>query len=185
MNVITRPRMTTEEYLTWEQTQEGRYEFGGESIVEINGESLAHNLIVGNFYRTVWGQIDRRRHLVVTSGVRLLLNGRVRYPDVIVGNAVETTAVDRVPEPVVVFEVLSPSSYRQDSQVKTLEYSQFPTIEHYVMLAQDAVWAQVWSRSGEGWVGKVYTAGMALRFDTVGASLGLADCYEGVTLAPS
>ena len=184
MNVITRPRMTLDEFLAWEREQELAYEFDGESVIEMNGESLSHNLIVDNVHRVLWPQIDRRRHLVVTAGVKVVRAGRVRYPDVIVANAVANTAVDRLPEPVVVFEVLSPSSVRQDRMVKTAEYGEAPSIEHYVILAQDTVWAQVWTRVGGVWTDEVHGQGAVLRFDCIGAVVTLEDCYEGVTLPP-
>lgn len=184
MSVITRPKMTLDQFLVWEQEQEFRYEFDGENIIDVNGESLSHNLIVDNVYSLLRAQIDRSQHLVVTAGVKLIHDGKVRYPDVIVANALSDTSVYVIPEPVVVFEVMSPSSIRRDRHTKTLEYGARETIQHYILLRQDRISAQEWTRQDGGWVSQEHGAGAVLQLAAVQASIMLADCYEGVTPTP-
>ncbi|MEY3868813.1 MAG: hypothetical protein RLZZ338_2704, partial [Cyanobacteriota bacterium] len=53
--MITEPqspqKMTAEEYLEWEATQEFRHEYIDGEIVAITGSSIPHNDIALNFYR--------------------------------------------------------------------------------------------------------------------------------------
>jgi Uma2 family endonuclease len=49
-------RMTLEEYLEWEATQECRHEYIDGEIIAMTGGSLPHNDITLNFYRTLYSQ---------------------------------------------------------------------------------------------------------------------------------
>ena len=48
MNVTSRPRLTKEEFLEWENRQERRHEFDGQKVVAMVGATQAHELIVAN-----------------------------------------------------------------------------------------------------------------------------------------
>jgi Uma2 family endonuclease len=55
-----------------------------------------------------------------------------------------------VPNPVVVFEVVSASSVRTDRVVKLREYQAVPSIRRYVIVEPDAVAVTVFARDHEG-----------------------------------
>jgi Uma2 family endonuclease len=85
-----------------------------------------------------------------------------------------------VHEPVVVFEVLSPSTAAKDRIVKAREYQATPSIRRYVMLEQDSVGATVYARSGETWTHEILVADSILALPEIGVSLPLAEFYEGI-----
>lgn len=91
-----------------------------------------------------------------------------------------------VPEPVAMFEVLSPSTARTDGTLKTEEYRATPSIQHYVLPEQGAVAAHVFTRTAEAWGYELLQKGGAIRREArsrlpaIGVSLPLAMCYAGI-----
>lgn len=106
--------------------------------------------------------------------------GHIRYPDLMV----VCSAVDRkatvVHDPVIVFEVLSPSTGAKDRIVKAREYQATPSVQHYVMLEQDSVGATVYARAGDAWTHEILIAGSILVLPEIGVELPLdeGDCLR-------
>jgi Uma2 family endonuclease len=88
-----------------------------------------------------------------------------------------------VTDPVVVFEVLSPSTSTTDSIVKNREYRDTASIQRYVMLEQDTQGAIIFARAGDDWVGHVVSGDTVLATPEIGIELPLAELYEGVEFA--
>jgi Uma2 family endonuclease len=85
-----------------------------------------------------------------------------------------------VTEPVVVFEVLSPSTASTDFVAKNEEYRDTPLIQRYVILAQDRQQATVFERIGGGWVGHIMSGDAVLRMAEIHIEVPLAEFYVGV-----
>jgi Uma2 family endonuclease len=85
-----------------------------------------------------------------------------------------------VTDPVVVFEVLSPSTAAKDRIVKAREYQATPSVRRYVMLEQDSVGATVYARAGDSWTHEILIADSVLALPEIGVELPLAELYEGI-----
>jgi Uma2 family endonuclease len=85
-----------------------------------------------------------------------------------------------VTDPVVVFEVLSPSTASIDHFVKNQEYRDTPSIQRYVILEQDFIGATVFARAGDDWVGHVLGANAVVAMPEIGIEVPLTEFYEGV-----
>ena len=83
-------------------------------------------------------------------------------------------------DPVVVFEVLSPSTARDDRIVKAREYQATRSVQRYVMLEQDGVSATVYARSGETWTHEILIADSILSLPEIDVELPLAELYDGI-----
>jgi Uma2 family endonuclease len=88
-----------------------------------------------------------------------------------------------VQEPRVVIEVLSPSTMNFDRVRKLPEYQTIPTVSHILLVDTEAPRIGLWSRAdGGGWVNTDHDGLEAIvELGTMGASLRLADVYEGLT----
>jgi Uma2 family endonuclease len=140
-------------------------------------------------------------NLIIALGVRLrggpcrpttddvasrMANGNVRRPDVTVdcgprrGDALDSS------EPVVFFEVLSPSTRKIDFIRKPDEYKRVPTLKHFVVLDPARPYGFVWSRDAEGEWSEVVVEGLEAAIDLPGVALSLpmAEVYEGLELEP-
>ncbi len=182
MNVMTRQKLTLDEFLAWERQQELAHEFDGVRVVPMDGGTLGHYEIAANLLVLLGPLINRSTHRVVPAGVKVLVDGRIRYPDLIVATRTDDTSVDIVPEPVVVVEVISPTSIGRDTIEKNREYRATSTINQYVVVEQDRVAATSWLRTGGDWVGTLLTGDASLHFPALGVTVALADLYDGVAL---
>jgi len=111
--------------------------------------------------------------------------GSIRYPDAFVVCSPVAAKGTVVPDPVVVFEILSPSTAAIDRVVKNEEYRDTPSIQRYVMLELDRQAATVFSRVANDWVGHVMSGDVILAMPEIGIELPLAELYEDVAFGPS
>jgi Uma2 family endonuclease len=80
-------------------------------------------------------------------------------------------------EPVVVFEIVSPSTSRTDRIEKLREYQATASIQRYVILEQETIAAAVFSRLGDDWAARPLTEGDTLRMPAIGVDLPMTEVY--------
>jgi Uma2 family endonuclease len=83
---------------------------------------------------------------------------------------------------VVIFEVMSDSSWRIDTITKNREYAATPSVRRYIILAQDEIGGQRFERIGDEWLGHVVAPDSALRMPEIGIEVPLSELYEDVEL---
>ena len=181
MNLALRRPMTLAEFLEWEERQPLRYEFDGVGPVAMTGGTAGHADIQANLAAALRTRLRGNPCRFYGSDLKFqVAEGRVRYPDgMVVCSPVDRTATV-VHDPVVVFEVLSPSTAGNDRIVKAREYQATPSVQRYVMLEQDGVGATVYARSGNAWTHEILVADSILVLPEIALSLPLAELYEGL-----
>jgi Uma2 family endonuclease len=121
--------------------------------------------------------------------VKIIADGRARYPDaIVVCRPVSPTVAD---DPVVVFEVLSEGSSETDLIDKNREYRATPSIQCYVVLQQTHRAAIVFVRRQDGWLSEIVWGddarldspeiGIAVPLHEVYANAGLPEAPQGGT----
>ncbi|HEY4251436.1 MAG TPA: Uma2 family endonuclease [Roseomonas sp.] len=103
-----------------------------------------------------------------------------RYPDGFVACTPGAGFSTIVTDPVVIFEVLSPSTASIDQITKSQEYAAIASVRRYVILAQDRIGATVFERAGDDWIGHVIAKKAMLSLPEIGVELPLAELYDGV-----
>jgi Uma2 family endonuclease len=174
--VLDRP-MTLETFLAWERTQELRYEFDGVGPMDMNGGTQLHGLIALAVVRCLSARLAGTTAIVFPLGVKIIVAGRVRYPDAVVTYAPLDPTSDVIRDPVLVVEVLSPSTQEIDRIGKNAEYGATPSIRHYVMLEQTARAATIFSREGSDWTGRLVLAKGSLDLTPLGFEVPLAEIF--------
>jgi Uma2 family endonuclease len=87
-------------------------------------------------------------------------------------------------DPVVIFEILSPSAEAQDRGEKRRDHQRLASLRHYVLLSQGAIRAELLTRTERGWLLQEFEGSAAeLPLEALSIALPLAELYEGVTLA--
>ncbi len=184
MNVALRKPMTREEFFIWAEAQEGRYEFDGFQPVAMNGGTNSHGIISGNIYfRLRLGLTGSPCTPMAPEGGGIATIGTaVRYPEAAVSCS-RIPANERLfPNPVVIFEVLSPSSRKRDIETKAIEYHCVPTIKRYVVLEQLRPVAYVhWRLEDEAWNEITLTSTDVLDLPEIGMKISMAEIYEGLS----
>jgi Uma2 family endonuclease len=181
MILALRNPMTLAQFLEWEERQPLRYEFDGIGPVAMTGGSVGHAQIQRNLAFALTSRLRGKPCQFFGSDLKFrVAAGHVRYPDgMVVCSPVDRTAT-AVHAPVVVFEVLSASTTRNDRIVKALEYQATPSVRRYVMLEQDSIGATVYARSGDTWIHEILVAAAVLALPEIGVELPLAELYEGI-----
>lgn len=179
MNVALRRPMTLEEFLAWERQQELRYEFDGIQPIPMTGSTLAHAIIVQNVLIALFARLDESCQPFATIA-KVLVAGRVRYPDVVVTCSAFDGGEYLVPEPVAVFEVLSASTAEMDRKEKATEYKATDSIQHYVLLEQRRPEVVVLSRAANWSEEPVSGLDGIVRLPALGVELPMAELYRRV-----
>jgi Uma2 family endonuclease len=127
-------KMNADEFLSWAEGREGRLELHHGAVVAMSPERVTHNSTKGQVFRALWSAGAPCRVHVEGLGVRVGA-GNVFEPDALVacgpprpGDAVEIT------DPVIVVEVLSPSTAAIDHGPKRMGYFSLPSLAHYLIL---------------------------------------------------
>jgi len=183
MDVAPPKPMSLSQFLDWEERQELRYEFNGFEPVAMTGGTSEHSAIQRNLIMALGTRLRGKPCQVHGSELKIAVAASIRYPDAFVVCSPIPRGTTVVADPVVVFEVLSPSTSTTDRIVKNQEYRDTPSIQRYVMLEQDRQAATVFARAGDDWVGHVLSGDVALAMPEIGVDLPLAELYEGVSFA--
>jgi Uma2 family endonuclease len=182
MNLTVRKPMTLAEFLAWEERQEQRYEFDGSEPVAMAGGTATHADIQANITTALRSRLRGKPCKFYGSDLKILVgDSSSRYPDgMVVCSPVAPTAT-AVRDPVVIFEVLSPSTAAKDRIVKAREYQATPSVQRYVMLEQERVGATVLVRAQDGWSALILKDDDTLEMPEIGLAIPLAEFYEGLT----
>lgn len=180
MNLALRKPMTLAEFLAWEERQDRKYEFDGTRPVAMVGVTAAHSTIQGNLTASMIMKLRGKPCRFHGTELKIEVAGHIRYPDgFVVCSAIPNDATI-VRDPVVIFEILSPSTSSTDRIVKNEEYGATPSVQRYVMLEQDRIAATVFSRVGDDWVGHVFVGDAILAMPEIGIEVPFAELYEGL-----
>jgi Uma2 family endonuclease len=181
--VLQRP-MTLAEFLDWEERQELRYEFDGFQPVAMTGGTLGHETIGGTLRALLYQRLRGKPCRAWGPTTKIEVKGHIRYPDAYVNCTPFSQGDTIVREPVVVFEVLSPTTSRTDRIEKLQENQATASIQRYVILEQDGIAATVFSRMGADWIVHALTGGDTLRMPEIDIELPLNEIYADVDLGP-
>ncbi len=171
--------MTLDEFLEWESHQEGFHEFDGTNIVAMNGGTSAHWTIQGNLIALLINGLKGHRCRPYGAGMKVRTRAGIRYPDALVVCSCVKSSANVITDPVIVFEITSPSSVTLDHTDKNLEYRDMPSVQRYVILEQSRQAATVFSRQGDDWVGHLRIGEVAIDLPEIGISAPLAELYDG------
>jgi Uma2 family endonuclease len=124
----------------------------------------------------------------VGGDLRVKAESSYLYPDATIfcgEPSFADASVDTLTNPTVVFEVLSPSTERRDRTVKFAAYRRLPSLQAYVLIAQDRPFVECFRRHDPLWVYESYDAlDQVLDLAAIGCRVSLAELYAGVELTP-
>ena len=180
MRPARRHDWTIVEFLQWEEQQALRYEFDGFQPVAMTGGTAAHADIQANLAASLRTRLRGKPCKFYGSDLKIEVAGHVRYPDGFVVCSPVAGKSTIVTDPVVIFEILSPSTSSTDRILKNREYAATPSVQRYVILEQDRIAAMVFERVADDWVGHVLLEDAVLVMLEIGIEVPLAEFYEGL-----
>ncbi len=184
MNAIPKERMTAEEFIAWEEGVPGRYELVDGEIFAQAAERAAHAKIKGEVFVALREAI-RRDGLpcqALPDGMAVRIDkGTVYETDAQVYCGPELPGDALVSEaPIIVVEVMSPSTGRNDALRKLEGYFRLPSVRHYLILSPDEPMAIHHARGeGETIITRIFRSGV-IALDPPGLKLDLTDVYGAI-----
>lgn len=150
--IYPKTKYTPEEYLAREAQAEYKSEYYDGEIRMMAGGSEDHSVIQGNIITELNNGLVRKPRKVYTSDMRLLVKRRraYTYPDamVICGKTeFQTGRTDVVTNPLVIVEVLSPSTREHDRVEKFALYRQIESLREYVTVDSERVVVSILRRA--------------------------------------
>jgi Uma2 family endonuclease len=141
MTALPKHRMTVDEYLAWAEGQPGRYELFAGTVYAMTPERAAHADVKYAVQTALLTGI-RRAGLpchMLPDGMTVRVDRHTAHePDALVycGQKLPSSAIE-VPNPVIVVEVLSPSTRHIDASAKLAGYFRVPSVQHYLIVDLD------------------------------------------------
>jgi Uma2 family endonuclease len=187
MSTLTVTHVTPEEYLAAERLSETRSEYLDGGVFPMPGASLNHVQIVTNVATDLNIQLRPSpcRVLAVDLKIRLQESRKFFYPDVTIiceAPQFHDERKDIILNPLLVIEVLSPSTEAFDRGTKFEAYRTIESLKEYLLVAQDRPFIEQFVRNEAGkWE---YTSAIGLEtsltLPSIGCTLNLGAVYDKV-----
>lgn len=185
-------RYTLEEYFELERTSEAKYEYWDGEVYAMSGASPEHEIVLINVATHLRNQLRERRCLVYPSNLRVKVPAAppYRYPDLtalcgqpeyeVIGG------VQALTNPMLIVEILSPSTEAYDRGDKFTDYKSIPSFGEYLLIAQHRPHVTHYVRQPDNsWsYEEANELSVTLLLPTLDGVLPLNEVYQDVEFAP-
>jgi Uma2 family endonuclease len=182
MSNVAEHLMSLDEFLAWERDQPERYEYAGGVVKMMTGGSLDHSTIASNLWTALRDRLRGGTCRAFRGDSKIIANHSVRYPDLSVTCTQVRGTEDVVLDPILVVEVISPSTEREDRGRKKFDYFATPSIRQYAIIEQDERLIDLYTRSGDGWTDEIIVGDAVLKLSSIGVEVSLDVIYEDTEL---
>jgi Uma2 family endonuclease len=180
--------ITPAEYLSGELLSEIRHEYVAGQVFAMVGATRAHNVIAGNIFSVLHGRLRGKPCQVFMSDMKVRSDpaDAYYYPDVVVSCEQSPAQSTFLREPLLIVEVLSAGTETIDRREKRLAYQALPSLQEYLLVAQERPQVEVFRRETEGvWLLETYGADESVLFRSIELELQMGLIYEGVSQSTS
>lgn len=175
---------TVAEFEAWHARQPECWEFIAGATVMMAPGSLAHTAVKTNIGRYLGNKLASSACRVFVDGAQVKAPELSAIPDVVVACGHIDYGSPTIAEPAVIVEVLSPYSERDDTLRKWQGYCLIPSLQHYLVVAQDSRFVTLHTRTGAAsFEERVFQDGV-VELGSLGVSLSLDEIYEDVEFEP-
>jgi Uma2 family endonuclease len=185
-------RYTPSQYLILERDAESRHEYYDGYITAMAGGTLNHSRIGGNIFRQLGNQLEDRECEVFASDARLCVSptGLYTYPDVMVvcGKPLvqDIEGVQSLLNASMIVEVLSRTTESYDRGKKFAHYRRLESLNEYVLVSQDQVLVERYTRRGDDWVlSEFRELSDTLQLSSIDCAISLREIYAKVEFTDS
>jgi len=187
--------MTVEQYLALDESSDAKYEYAdgyayllrppssgydNHQPLDLAGGSPAHAALENRLGALLDNALVDSPCIVYGSDARLKLDERhYRYADVVVACSEQNEPM--LTNPVVVIEVLSPSTEKDDRGEKFEEYKRLQSVKEYVLVGSQSKLIVVYRRENS-WRPYHYQEGNMVELTSIGVSFPYDRVYRGIRL---
>ena len=177
--VIQTNSISTEEYLQGELTSEVKHELIDGQAYAMAGAHANHERISVNILSELRAHLKNVPCEPFGSDMKVKAGLNFFYPDVTVDCDFDESHPYYTETPIIIVEVLSKSTRKTDQTIKRRAYLNLPSLQEYVLVAQDFVDVEV-VRKSEGWQSSHYYLGDEVTFESIELTLSVEDIYHRV-----
>jgi len=180
---------TEEEYLAMEEKSVVKHHFINGQIIEMPGATYRHNLISTNIVTALNIALEAKNldYAVLNSDLKVFIPRTVSfvYPDAVViceAPLYYKNREDILLNPLLIVEVLSPSTEEHDRTGKFFEYKQISSFKEYVLIEQNNPFITASFKIGDGLWQDIEAAGIdaTIYSKSIDCTLDLKKIYRGV-----
>lgn len=146
--------VSVEEYLASEERSRIRHEYVDGRLFAMTGSTLKHNLLSGNLFALLHARVKGEPCRVFAHAVKVRVEATnsFYYPDVMVSCAKLSQSAVFTNQPILLVEVLSPSTSAIDRREKLIAYKQIPSLQEYLIVHQRKRCVEIYRRDeANGW----------------------------------
>jgi Uma2 family endonuclease len=177
-------KISVEDYLEGEKISPVKYEFVYGEVYAMAGTSDNHNRIVNEIVARLVFHLRDSRCEPFSGKIKVRVSPNVYYyPDVLVSCEESPENPYFRNEPILIVEVLSPSTQVIDRREKLLFYQQMPSVQEYAVIEQEKMHVEIHRRQPDGrWITYYFNqnAEEEVEFQSVELTMTLGEIYQRV-----
>ena len=181
--------ISPEEYLAMERESEEKHEYYDGFVIAMSGVRLKHNQIETNLIAKLDKHLEKRGCQILPSNIRVSTPTRdsYMYPDatIVCGEPkLEDDKFDTLVNPLVIFEIWSPSTQHNDVGYKLFHYKNIPSLAEYIMIDSSKRFVQTVRKERNGaWRFEDVTDPTSFfRIETIGFDFSIEDLYRNTSI---
>jgi Uma2 family endonuclease len=177
--------ISPEDYLEGERVSPIKHEYRRGQVYAMVGAKKPHIVIAGNLITLFNNHLDDTPCIVLNSDIKVRLEEAdcYYYPDVAVTcDERDTNSIeDFILYPILVIEVLSPSTAAFDRGEKFADYQTSPSLREYVLINQSQMRVECFRLEESGnWVSQTYEQGSEVEFASIDFRCDIVSIYRKV-----
>ena len=180
------PTWTIKQYFALEDFTQTRFEYLDGQIYAMTGGTNNHSAIKMNAAVEIGRQIRGTQCSLRNNDMRVKVDDRKYvYPDlsVVCGAARLTDNNTTLLNPVLVVELLSPSSVVYDRSTKLDFYRSIPSVQAYLIIDQHQILVELHARTAGGWHWQIFSdIDDVVPLEALAAQLPLSEVYRDITI---
>lgn len=181
--------MTLDEFLSWDDGTDRRYELIDGFPVAMAPPAEAHRILALRLGSRIDAALAGQRpcNAQIQPGVvRPDRADSYFVPDIAVTCAPNEPGRQAIVDPILVVEILSPSTERSDRRVKLPAYKSLESVREVLLIDSDSHHAELFRRENDHWGIELVRGPEATLFSaSVGLRITMSELYEGIAVAIS
>ena len=178
-------RMSLDDFLTWEDGTDARYELIGGFVVAMAPPAPIHGALAVRVASRIDAALTKQRPCTTHAEAGISHPDRADtffVADVAVSCAPLDPRAQMLKDPILIVEVLSPSTELHDRRFKVPVYREIESVQEILLVGSDSRYAELHRRDGAHWIVEIYRAqDHLISLASVGAEIPISELYDGIT----
>jgi Uma2 family endonuclease len=176
-------RMSLDEFLVWDDGTDTRYELVAGFPLAMAPGMEEHGVLAARLAARLESALAGRRPCRAVAEAGILDPDRADMffvVDIGVTCAPHERRRQYMQDPILLVEILSPSTERHDRKVKIPAYQRIASVQEILLVDSDSRYAEIHRRQGEQWIIQIITKpDGTIQLSSVGIEIAMSDLYDG------